>query len=443
MSKLHDEYDEFLATIYSKFMEELEHKWDIYGSTIKNTTLYKIAEKIYSLSGMNLPIPTGPHSDHHMFHTRSDDILSIAWHPYTDRLALAHKDNTVYIYERDPETSRWTCALLKHKFMNDITCLEWKPRAGGVLAVGCRHGVCVWDLYAKRVKGAASVSTNPQHQTVNVGLHPTAWMSYFRTPGQDNISSIAWDPSLSSNVFVAASTSTSTLVAYDIVTHLATPLKRHGKGNVLLRWSPDGNWLYSATMAGASRMWNTKTWASVKFSNPPGLWVKTACWSPDSKSIFYSMRGKRDLYALHRRSSTTDVVWDFSKVDGYQTTVMSGERVVPIGKICEISLDPKNGDRLAVAYEDSEVVAIYDVLHTEQLAAKNTTAVSLIGLARGSAITNEAGHLGAVPMAGARPTHLSFSPSCKKGALLAVVYDNNIISFLTHQYASKPRSQVP
>ncbi|OAD77216.1 hypothetical protein PHYBLDRAFT_165704 [Phycomyces blakesleeanus NRRL 1555(-)] len=390
---------------------------------------------------MNLPIPTGPHTEHNMFHTRSEDILAIAWHPYVDRLALAHKDNTVYIYEKDPESPNWTCTLLKHKFMNNITCLEWKPKAGGILAVGCRHGVCVWDLYAKRVKGAASVSTNSHHETVNVGLHPTAWMSYFRTPGQDHISSIAWDPSLSSNVFVAASTSTSTLVAYDIVTHLATPLKRYGKGNVLLRWSPDGNWLYSASMAGASRLWNTKTWTCTKFSNPPGLWVKSACWSPDSKSILYSMRGKRDLHILSRRTSDKDVVWDISKVDGYQTTVHVGERVVPIGIIREITLDPNNAERLAVIYEDSDVVGLYSVSSVNSLTGKTGTAVTPIGLVRGAAVnSNAVGQLGAIPMTGARPIHAAFSPSRKQGAILAVVYDNNIISFLSHQYVSKPRS---
>lgn len=52
-------------------------------------------------------------------------------------LAIAYQDDTVHIYKRTDDND-WTCELLQHRFMKKITCLEWKKRARGTLAVGCR-----------------------------------------------------------------------------------------------------------------------------------------------------------------------------------------------------------------------------------------------------------------------------------------------------------------
>ncbi|KAI7861846.1 hypothetical protein BDF14DRAFT_1737648 [Spinellus fusiger] len=216
----------------------------------------------------------------------------MAWHPHANRLAVAHKDNCIYLYERVFGVSHWTCSVLKHKLMRKMTCIEWKPRSGGVLAVGCSYGVCVWDLYGKRGKDVPLESQGH--------LHPTACMSYFHSPGYTHISSVAWDPSLGSHCLVAASMATSSLVVYDTITHASTLLRRRGKGNRLLRWSPNGKRLYASNMSGKSHMWDTETWACIKVSHSPGLWVETACWSPDSRTLYYSMLGKRDLHVLHQ-----------------------------------------------------------------------------------------------------------------------------------------------
>lgn len=61
----------------------------------------------------------------------------LAWHPHRNMLAIAYQDDTVHIYKRTDDND-WTCELLQHRFMKKITCLEWKMRARGTLAVGCR-----------------------------------------------------------------------------------------------------------------------------------------------------------------------------------------------------------------------------------------------------------------------------------------------------------------
>ncbi|KAI8149596.1 WD40-repeat-containing domain protein, partial [Fennellomyces sp. T-0311] len=207
-------------------------------------------------------------------------IRSIAWHPHRNMIALADENDAVYVYER--AGSEWKCSLLRHPFMRDISCIEWKKRTRGTLAVGCRSGVCVWNT--------GSESDN----TVDVSA-----MNYLCSPGHENISSIAWDPTPGSHLLAAASRTTSTIVVYDTLTLSTMPVKRAGNGNLLLRWSPSGRWLYVATKSGTSRIWDTLNWQYRELNNPPGLWVQSACWAPDSKSLFLSMHGKSDVHLVY------------------------------------------------------------------------------------------------------------------------------------------------
>ncbi|KAI8365194.1 WD40-repeat-containing domain protein [Radiomyces spectabilis] len=240
----------------------------------------------------------------------------MAWHPHKEILAIANRNHDVYIYER--EKSQWTCKVLKHKFMIDITALAWKPKAGGTLAVGCRYGVCVWNFTAESAplqspqKGVQIKSASSS----TMRYHPNAWMKYLRTDGHEHIASLTWDPSPGSHLLAAVSANNSTLMIYDTLTLTGTPLKRYGKGNLLVRWSPDGDWLYVATSTGSIRIWETEHWTSTTYTNPPGLWVQAACWAPDSRSLFYSMRGKSDVHLLYRSGpsinagNTGTVVWE-------------------------------------------------------------------------------------------------------------------------------------
>lgn len=85
--------------------------------------------------------------------TDSDTDKLLAWHPHRNMLAIAQKDGVVYVYEKDASSVQWKQTVLKHQLMRNITCLEWKLRTSGTLAVGCRYkqiNVCMFSSLAKQ-----------------------------------------------------------------------------------------------------------------------------------------------------------------------------------------------------------------------------------------------------------------------------------------------------
>lgn len=168
---------------------------------------------------------------HDIFQAKKEAGLfkCIAWHPHQEILAVAHEDDQVYIYEK--KDTAWTCLVLSHSKMEQITSLEWKSKASGTLAIACKDGVCVWTLEK------TTAEKQPRY-------HPSASMRYLTHPGQEYISSLAWDPTPGSHLLAAVSAVSSTLVIHDLLLNRTIPLKRYGSGNILLRWSPNGEWLF-------------------------------------------------------------------------------------------------------------------------------------------------------------------------------------------------------
>jgi hypothetical protein len=72
---------------------------------------------------------------HHQ-NARNAYIKAVAWHPHREVLAVAHQDDVLFVYQM--EGHKWTSKILSHEFMVDISCLEWKYRSAGTLAVGAR-----------------------------------------------------------------------------------------------------------------------------------------------------------------------------------------------------------------------------------------------------------------------------------------------------------------
>lgn len=195
---------------------------------IESSPVYKQGKKVYDYIHNNY-LKTPDFALEHSIFNEDESIKCIAWHPHLEIIALAAKDNQVYIYEKTE--SDWTCQVLRHDKMKQITCLEWKQRSSGTLAVGCEVGVCVWTIQK------ASGEKQPQ-------FHPLATMRYFSHADQAYVSALAWDPTPGSHLLAVVSALSNTLVVHDLLLNKTIPLKRYGKGNVLLRWSPNGEWLF-------------------------------------------------------------------------------------------------------------------------------------------------------------------------------------------------------
>lgn len=197
---------------------------------IESTAIYKQAKKIYDTI-YNSYLKTPDLVLEHSKFKQEDSIQCISWHPHLEVIAVAAQDNQVYIYEKTSEG--WTCQVLRHEKMSQITCLEWKPKSSGTLAVGCKDGVCVWKVPR---------TDAPQ---AHAQFHPLAKMQYFSHAEQQSfVSSLAWDPTPGSHLLAVVSALSNTLIIHDLLLNRTIPLKRYGKGNVLLRWSPSGEWLF-------------------------------------------------------------------------------------------------------------------------------------------------------------------------------------------------------
>ncbi|KAL7334012.1 hypothetical protein PS15p_202843 [Mucor circinelloides] len=338
----------FYNDVKSQFMKQVEEKLPF----IESTPVYKHGKDIYDYVQNKYLKSHDTLLQHDIFQAKKEAGLfkCIAWHPHQEILAVAHDDNQVYIYEK--KENAWTCLVLSHPKMKQITCLEWKSKASGVLAVACKDGVCVWTLEK------TSAEQQPR-------FHPAATMRHLSYPSQENISSLAWDPTPGSHLLAVVSAVSSTLVIYDLLLNRTIPLKRIGSGNIIVRWSPNGEWLFQGGSSGAnSRVWDTRTWTFHKITNPAGLWIQAACWLPDNRTLLYSMCGKSDIHAVHLSGDivkTGIINRQIFSASANTVTSDSGTKQEVGGIIRDMSIDKRNGQRLAIAFENTTLIALYSV----------------------------------------------------------------------------------
>lgn len=121
-------------------------------------------------------------------------ITDFSWHPKTNKIAIALKDDTIKIWygEKDNLTP-----LLKHKRQVGITVVSWKPLVDDILAVGCHDCCILWtvdpaSLSARPGSGCAQVISSPSNQPVH---------------------SLSWDPK--SSLLVLASKNSSKIEIWD------------------------------------------------------------------------------------------------------------------------------------------------------------------------------------------------------------------------------------
>ncbi|ORE10904.1 WD40 repeat-like protein [Rhizopus microsporus var. microsporus] len=389
-------------------------------NTIEQTNAYATAKRIYDYVNKSyFKVETGLPSD---IQISSDGIFkSISWHPHQEILAVADRADRIYLYTKQETT--WKCQVLEHVLMKDIRCIEWKPKATGTLAVGCKAGVCVWNI---------SIHLNYISNT-GIWYHPAASMQHLEYPEQECVTAIAWDPSPGSHLLAIASSASSALIIHDMLLNRTVALKRYGKGNTIVRWSNDGKWLFVGGTAGVSRIWSSATWASKQLKNPPGLWVQAACWLPDNMTLLYSMKSKNDIHALCLSGPTfKQDVWDIKMITVHSAAISDSASHTG-NTIQDIAIDRRYGQRIAVFFENSPIINLYNV-QLSPLNIRERKAFHQIGYIRGAQV--EYGNKGSIHVSAlkneTKPLHISFSSFYKQGAVLAIAWDNGVITFVTH-----------
>ncbi|KAF4010192.1 hypothetical protein G4228_001495 [Cervus hanglu yarkandensis] len=98
-----------------------------------------------------------------------------AWHPHTNKFAVALLDDSVRVYNANSTI----VPSLKHRLQRNVAALAWKPLSASVLAVACQSCILIWTL------DPTSLSTRPSSGCAQVLSHP----------GHAPVTSLAWAPS--------------------------------------------------------------------------------------------------------------------------------------------------------------------------------------------------------------------------------------------------------
>ncbi|XP_062622112.1 aladin-like, partial [Saccostrea cucullata] len=322
----------------------------------------------------------------------SSPVRAFAWHPHTLKLACALADDSIKVHSGKSDL----VPTLKHKLQKNVAALAWQPQSASVLAVGCQSCVLIWHVEP------TSLATRPSTSSCQV----------LQQTNHSPVTCLAWDPS--GRILLSASPVDTSLMAWDVPMETGVPLRRLGGGGVsLLRWSPDGSKVFSATPSRLFRVWETKKWTCEVWTKCTSR-CKAACWSPDGRTLLFATENEPVIYSLTFSTSEDDTS---TVIGGSQSAVVSVNlaeveiatvdgNVVKIGGFVQSMVMDRHGERLAVTLHDDwgQVLPFVTVFRTKINPMLEITPCGLI--------QGEAGEF---------PQQISFQPNYDKGALLSIV----------------------
>ncbi|XP_054731237.1 aladin [Anastrepha obliqua] len=264
-------------------------------------------------------------------------IRCIVWHPNCFKIAVAGSDDIVRIYTDEPAM----VPVLKSGSQKWITSMAWRPLTAAELAVGCQKGVCLWTM------------------DTNMHITRSATQAVFlKHPGHCPITSVQW--STNGTLLATASISDTDILLWDVDKMQNMPLRRVGPPCSLLKWSPNGAFLFAATVGNVFRVWSVhKKWTPERWTINTGI-VQSACWSPCGNFLLFVTTGDSILYRLNFQSeqvfaSGTSAKEALKIAD--LTKFNAGRREVG-GKPQALAWDA-DGKYLAVIFKDSPCIALF------------------------------------------------------------------------------------
>ncbi|XP_066141580.1 aladin-like isoform X1 [Euwallacea fornicatus] len=289
---------------------------------------------------------SGPALIHKLGQTRdwqNSTIRFISWHPYCTKLAVVTCDDSVRILSSDSNYH----PLLRCKQQRNITCVAWRPLSNTDIAVAHEGGILVWNIDPNSLVLRPSVS----NATILYRIEHRPVMSIAWSPKGDLLVSVAgcnnkilvWDPELDR---------TNTL------------MRPGGFGNVLVKWSPTGEKLFTCSDGIVFRVWDYRNWECERWTVPSGR-VQSACWSncgttllfaTNTEPIIYGVIVKSDLvFTSDNESSSNQAIpiFDVTKVD------LNGLMVG--GLVHCMETDPK-GKHLAIMFQDTNTIAVFNIV---------------------------------------------------------------------------------
>uniref|UniRef100_A0A8D3CUE0 Achalasia, adrenocortical insufficiency, alacrimia n=1 Tax=Scophthalmus maximus TaxID=52904 RepID=A0A8D3CUE0_SCOMX len=325
-------------------------------------------------------------------------VRAFAWHPHTDKFAVALLDDSIKIY--NPKSA--TTPTLKHRLQRSVAAVQWKPLCASALAVACQNCVLVWHV------DPCSLSTRPSSGCAQVLSHP----------GHSPVTSIAWSPS--GSLLASASPMDTAVMVWDVAAESCVPLQRVGGGGVtFLSWSPDGSHVLAPTPSALFRVWETRMWTCERWPCVKGR-CQSGCWSPDGSRLLFTVQGETVIYAL----TFTDSILYTPSVTGFHISYFFCVDLSSSvgGEIQSLAWDPR-GERLAVLLKGDPQAADRPAI----IAVFKTRTNPVFELLPCGFVQGEAD---------AEPRLMQFHPSFQHGALLTVCWSSGRITHVPFYFLS-------
>ncbi|KAI6673641.1 hypothetical protein NL676_001547 [Syzygium grande] len=303
------------------------------------------------------------------------DLKGVSWHQHKHIIALISAPNQVLVRDYDDAECREPC-ILTHESQKDVKALDWRPNGGRVLSVSCKGGICIWA--ASFPGNAASIRSGAPSF---VGTLPRG-------------TGVPMD---------FASCESSSFTVWDVAQGVGTPIRRGLGGISMLKWSPTGDYFFSAKFDGTFYLWETNTWTSEPWSSTSGF-VTGATWDSDGHMILIAFSKSPTLASVHFSSKPPSLDALLLPVQLPEMSSLPGSQ--GIEKIAWNA----SGERLAVSFKGGDeiyrgLIAIYDARRTP------VVSTSLVGFIRG-------------PGDNPKPMTFSFHDKFKQGPLLSVCWSS-------------------
>ncbi|XP_050309665.1 aladin-like [Anthonomus grandis grandis] len=321
---------------------------------------------------------------------KNSTIRFVAWHPNCTKIALVTCDDGVRIFSSDSNYS----PLLRCKQQRNITCVAWRPLSHTEIAVAHEDGIIIWNIDPNSLVSRPSVSNAIILQRIE----------------HRPVMSIAWSPNGDRLVSVAACDRK--ILVWDPELDRTSSLKRPGGfGQVLVKWSPTGDKIFTCTDGIVFRVWDYRNWECERWTVPSGR-VQSACWSNCGTTLLFATNVDTMIYGVIVKSGTVFAnnadsssnqalpIFDVSKRDL--------EGVMVGGLVQCMETDPK-GKHLAIMFKDTSTIAVFGIIRQPTLR-----------LIPGSLIMG---------LAEEKPSSISFQQNFTEGACLTIGWSSGRIQY--------------
>ncbi|KAI9206666.1 WD40-repeat-containing domain protein [Polychytrium aggregatum] len=362
-------------------------------------------------------------------------VRALAWHPYKQLFAIAHRENSIHLFDLTngvwiPESNTG----LTHEAQYEVTCMEWNPHSGMLLAVAVRGGVLLWKI------GNCHSADDESAEPSRASKRKSHTCEFLSAPGLEYVSTLTW--SSDGRYLVAGSGAKDLIVIWDTLglerdfDGKPVPIylrKFRGQCTKVLKWSPDGNYLLQICGSSILRIWETHTWecVNINLTSP----AQSAAWMPDSKTIIFALQGSHSIFniKLNRDPPSLDIR-DLKpqRLPRRSAPILPGREMVTVGgPIKSLAVDPK-GRRLIVIFDHEELGS--ELLALLSIEEKPLPQFTPIGLIRGPHW--QPGTLQPQADAGLsnrvlpEAVSVQFAAQFTSGALASIVWKNGKIGFL-------------